>query len=114
MDEIRDQLKTFPPVRIIITGLVFGVLFSLFADLGKYSFGGDFLLLALERVGCSVLGGLIGWVLNIITAGFTGMGLNVVRGTGFQFSEDVDAKLRNTFIFVCALVGAALSLLFIK
>lgn len=114
MDEIREQLKTFPPVRIIVTGLVIGVLFSLFADLGKYGFGGDFLVRALERAGCTMLGGLAGWVLDILTAGFTGIGLNVVRGAGFQFSEDVDTKLRNTFIFVCAIVGAAISLLFVK
>ncbi len=114
MDEIKAQLKTFPLVRILLTGLIFGALFSLFADLGKLGFGGDFLLRALERVGCSIAGGVVGWALNLFTAGFTGIGLNMVRGTGFEFSENVETKLLNTFIFVCAIVGAAISLLFLK
>ena len=114
MDEIKTQLRTFPLVRILLTGLIIGALFSLFADLGKLGLGGDFLLRALERIGCSIAGGLAGWVLNLLTAGFTGIGLNMVRGTGFEFSDDVETKLLNTFIFVCAIVGAAISLIFLK
>jgi hypothetical protein len=114
MDEIKQQLKTFPLIRILLTGLVIGVLVSLWQDLGGFGLGSDFLLRALKRVGFSVGGGLAGWLLNLLTAGFTGMGLNVVRGTGFEFSEDVDRKLLNTFIFVCAIVGAFISLLFVK
>lgn len=114
MGAIKEQLKTFPLIRIVITGLIIGLLVSLFADLGKYGFGSDFLLQALARIGFSVGGGLAGWVLNLFSAGFTNMGLNVVRSTGFEFSEDVDRKLLNTFIFVCAIVGAVISLLFVK
>ncbi len=114
MDEIKAQLKTFPLVRILLTGLVIGILFSLFADLGKLGLGSDFLLRALERIGCSIAGGLAGWILNLLTASFTGIGLNMVRGTGFEFSDSVETKLLNTFIFVCAIVGAAISLIFLK
>ncbi len=112
MEEILQEIRKMPVIRILSTGLVLGATFTLWLEWG--SFSGDWWLRGLARVGCCVLGGLVGWALDIGAAGFTGLGLNMVRGTGFEFSDNVAEKLRNSFIFVCALVAGFISLLFVK
>lgn len=102
-----SRLSGFPWLRIVVWALVLGVIFSVWADWGRWD---RFALNTLERIGIVLIGGLAGWVLNLFAGMYVGMGTNVIESTGmFRFSSDTPRKIENGFIFICALVGAIIA-----
>ena len=107
-----SDLKQFPWLRILIWALVLGLLVSVWRDWGRW---GEFPLNALWRVLVTAAGGVAGWVLNLFTGNYVGMGTNVIESTGmFRFSEETPKKIENGFIFVVALVAAIISAVVIR
>ncbi len=103
-------MKNWP--RIVMWALVLGVLTSLIADWGEWD---RILVNFLWRALIIAVGGLVGLVLNFFASGYVSMGTNVVESMGIvRFSEDRDQKIANAFIFVGALLGAIVALIFVK
>ena len=97
--------------RIIIWAVVLGTIASLIADWGEWDRFGLNLLL---RVLITALGGVAGLVLNYFAATYVGMGTNVIESTGMiRFSNDTPQKIEKSFVFVGALVGAIISMIFV-
>jgi hypothetical protein len=97
--------------RIIIWAVVLGTIASLIADWGEWD---RFALNLLLRVLITALGGVAGLVLNYFAATYVGMGTNVIESTGMiRFSNDTPQKIENSFVFVGALVGAIISMIFV-
>jgi len=99
-----EQKKPRPPiVRIIVTSLVVAALWTLLFDrdnLGLnnlYRFG--------WRALAAVAGAAVGWLLNGILAPYFNVGLGTVRSTGYQFSDGLESKVLNSFIFMFAIAG---------
>jgi len=98
--------------KIVVWALVLGVIASLIADWGEWD---TFLPNLLWRIVIAALGGVVGVVLNVLAGGYVGMGTNIIESTGIvKFSDDTHQKIENSFIFVCSLVAATLSAIFIR
>lgn len=103
-------VKNWP--RIVVWAVVLGVLTSLLADWGEWD---RIVVNLLWRVLIIAIGGLLGLVLNFFASGYVSMGTNVIESMGVtRFSEDRDQKIANAFIFVGALLGAIVALIFVK
>ena len=109
---MMTNLKEFPWKRILIWALVLGVLASLFADWGAWD---RLPLNTLWRVLITAAGGVIGWLLNVLTGYYVGMATQVIESTGiFRFSSDTPKKIENGFIFVVSLVAAIIAWIVVK
>ncbi len=98
-------------LRILIWALVLGVLVSLLADWGEWD---RFAVNLLWRILIVGVGGIVGVILNYFAGNYVSMGTNVVESMGItKFSGDTLQKIENTFIFVGAVLGAVVALLFI-
>lgn len=98
-------------LRVLIWALVLGVLASLLADWGEWD---RLPVNLLWRILIVALGGLLGLVLNYFAGNYVSMGTNVIESMGItKFSSDAHQKIENSFIFVGALLGAILALIFI-
>jgi hypothetical protein len=106
------NVSSFPWQRILVWGLVLGILVSIFADWGAWE---SFPAHTLYRVLIVIAGGVTGWLLNVLAGNYVGMGTHVIESMGvFKFSDDTPKKIENGFIFTCALVAAILSVFFVK
>jgi hypothetical protein len=98
-------------LRVLIWALVLGVLASLLADWGEWDRFGVNLLWRLLIV---AVGGVAGLLLNYFAGNYVSMGTNVVESMGItKFGDDTRQKIENSFVFVGALLGAIVALLFI-
>lgn len=98
-------------LRILIWALALGALVSLLADWGEWDRFGVNLL---WRILIITVGGLLGLILNYFAGNYVSMGTNVIESMGItKFSGDAHRKIENSFIFVGALLGAIVALLFI-
>ena len=98
-------------LRILIWALVLGVLVSLLADWGEWDRFGVNLL---WRILIITIGGVVGLILNYFAGNYVSMGTNVIESMGItKFSGDARQKIENSFIFVGALLGAIVALIFI-
>ena len=98
-------------IRVLIWALVLGVLASLLADWGEWNKLPTNLL---WRILIVAVGGIGGLILNVFAGNYVSMGTNVIESMGVtKFSGDTQQKIENTFIFVGALLGAIIALIFI-
>jgi hypothetical protein len=98
--------------KIVVWAIVLGGLATLIADWGEWD---RFLPNLLWRILITALGGVAGLVLNVFAGTYVGMGTNVIESTGMiKFSDDAHQKIENSFIFICSLVAAILSAIFIR
>lgn len=103
-------IKNWP--RILIWALVLGLLTTLLGDWGEWD---RFLVNLLWRVLIIAIGGVTGLVLNYFASGYVSMGTSAIESMGMvRFSEDRDQKIANAFIFVGALLGAIVAIIFVK
>lgn len=99
-------------LKIVVWAIVLGGMATLIADWGEWE---RFLPNLLWRIVITALGGVVGLVLNVLAGGYVGMGTNIIESTGIiKFSNDTHQKIENSFIFVCSLVAAILSAIFIR
>lgn len=109
---MMSKLNQFPWQRILIWAVVLGILASLYRDWGVWD---RLPVNTLWRVLIVAAGGLVGWVFNLFFGNYIGMATNVIESMGiFRFSGEATKKIENGFIFVLALVGALLSIVFIR
>jgi hypothetical protein len=107
---MASLVKNWP--RIAVWAVVLGVLTTLVADWGEWD---RVPVNLLWRILIVAIGGLAGLVLNFFASGYVSMGTNVIESMGVvRFSEDRDAKIANAFVFVGAILGAIVALIFIK
>ena len=98
-------------LRVLIWALVLGVLASLLADWGEWD---RFGLNLLWRLLIVAVGGVVGLLLNYFAGNYVSMGTNVVESMGItKFGDDTLQKIENSFVFVGALLGAIVALLFV-
>jgi hypothetical protein len=98
--------------RIIIWAVVLGLIATLIADWGEWD---KFVIGLVWRVLIAAAGGVIGLLLNYFAGHYITMGTNVIESIGItNFSDDKHQKIENAFVFMLALVGAILAMIFIK
>ncbi|HEX9986899.1 MAG TPA: hypothetical protein VGE45_00260 [Chloroflexia bacterium] len=98
-------------LRVVVWAVVLGGIASLVADWGEWD---RIALNFLWRVLIAAVGGVAGLVMNYFAGNYVGMGTNVVESMGIvKFSSDTPRKIENSFIFVGALVGAIIGMIFI-
>jgi hypothetical protein len=99
-------------LRIVIWAVALGLIATVIADWGEWD---RFLLNALWRILIVAIGGVAGLVLNFFAGGYVNMGTNVIESMGVtRFGNDTTQKIENSFVFIGALVGAILAMIFIK
>jgi hypothetical protein len=98
--------------RIIIWAVGLGLVATLIADWGEWD---KFALGLAWRVLIAAAGGLAGLLLNYFFGHYITMGTNVIESMGITtFSDDKHQKIENGFVFMGALVGAILGMIFIR
>ncbi len=107
-----SNLRNFPWLRIAVWALVLGVIASLIKDWGTWD---RFPINLLWRVLIVAAGGVVGFLLDYFAGNYVGMGTNVIESMGvIKFSEDTHQKIQNAFIFVGALLGAIVAMIFVR
>ena len=107
---MSEIVKNSP--RILTWAVALGLLTTLLADWGEWD---RFLVNLLWRVLIVAIAGIAGLVMNYFASGYVAMGTSAIENMGMvRFSEDRDQKIANAFVFMGALLGAIVALIFVK
>ncbi|MEP6776121.1 MAG: hypothetical protein ABJA50_11050 [Chloroflexota bacterium] len=98
--------------RIIIWAVALGLITTLIADWGEWD---KFAMGLAWRGLIAAVGGVAGLLLNYFFGHYITMGTNVIESMGITtFSNDKHQKIENGFVFMGALVGAILAMIFVR